>query len=209
MSSESDKQTKTTSTRREKAIAALFSDEPSKKPDKKNKKGTEKKTDKPTEDEVESADMSITVAKKADTLQYQKLQLRDQILLRPDTYIGSVKTNLTPDPVYYLDDKTKMFKKGFLQLNDGLLRLFIEAISNAIDNVWRSVEFGIPVKFIKVTITKDKIGIWNDGRNITCATHPTEGIPIPEMIFGHLLTSSNYNDNEERKTSGKNGLGIK
>ena len=29
------------------------------------------------------------------------------------------------------------------------------------------------------------------------------------MIFGHLLTSSNYDDDEERMTSGRNGLGIK
>ena len=144
MSSESDKQTKTTSTRREKAIAALFNDEPSKKPDKKNKKGTDKKTDKPTEDEVESADMAITVAKKADTLQYEKKSLHDQILLRPDTYIGSVKRSLTSEPVYYFDDANKRFTKGFLQLSDGLIRLFIEVISNAIDNVWRSKEFGIP-----------------------------------------------------------------
>jgi DNA topoisomerase-2 len=31
----------------------------------------------------------------------------------------------------------------------------------------------------------------------------------PELIFGKLLTSSNYDDNEERMTSGRNGLGSK
>ena len=29
------------------------------------------------------------------------------------------------------------------------------------------------------------------------------------MIFGQLLTGSNYDDDEERLTSGRNGLGIK
>lgn len=29
------------------------------------------------------------------------------------------------------------------------------------------------------------------------------------MIFGELLTSSNYDDKEERTTGGRNGIGIK
>ena len=29
------------------------------------------------------------------------------------------------------------------------------------------------------------------------------------MIFGHLLTSSNYNDEEQKVTGGRNGFGAK
>jgi len=36
-----------------------------------------------------------------------------------------------------------------------------------------------------------------------------EKIYIPELIFGHLLTSSNYNDNEQKVTGGRNGFGAK
>jgi len=32
---------------------------------------------------------------------------------------------------------------------------------------------------------------------------------VPELIFGHLLTSSNYNDNEKKVTGGRNGYGAK
>ena len=194
--------------RRAKAIEALMKGDDGKKATDVKKKKTTSAA--PEEDEpIESADLSLKVNKKADTLQYEKKSLHDQILLRPDTYIGSVKRTLTSEPVYYFDETTKRFNKGFLQLSDGLIRLFIEVISNAIDNVWRSKEFGIPVKFIKIQITPTTISVWNDGRNIPTGLHPTEKVYTPEMIFGHLLTSSNYNDSEERKTSGKNGLGVK
>lgn len=32
---------------------------------------------------------------------------------------------------------------------------------------------------------------------------------VPTMIFGHLLTSSNYDDEEEKVTGGRNGYGAK
>jgi len=32
---------------------------------------------------------------------------------------------------------------------------------------------------------------------------------VPTMIFGHLLTSSNFNDEERKVTGGRNGYGAK
>ena len=146
-------------------------------------------------------------------VQYEKLSLHEQILLRPDTYIGSVKRIPTSDPIYTFngDFKTGKMVKQITSFSDGLLRIFIEAVSNSIDNVWRSLEEKIIPKFIYISIDEKtgEFSVWNDGRNITTEMHPTEKVRIPEMIFGQLLTSSNYNDSEERKTSGKNGLGIK
>jgi len=147
-------------------------------------------------------------------VQYEKLSLHDQILLRPDTYVGSMRNAATSEPVYtfvgssFADGK---IQKETIMFPDGLLRIFIEAVSNSIDNVWRSMEEKIIPKFIKINIDEKtgKVTVWNDGKNIPTGNHPTENIPIPELIFGNLLTSSNYNDSEERRTSGKNGLGIK
>lgn len=39
--------------------------------------------------------------------------------------------------------------------------------------------------------------------------HKDENMYVPTMIFGHLLTSSNYNDEEEKVTGGRNGYGAK
>lgn len=146
-------------------------------------------------------------------VQYEKLSLHEQILLRPDTYIGSVKRSATSDPIYTFngDFKTGKMVKQITTISDGFLRLFIEVVSNAIDNVWRSLEEKIIPKFIFISIDEKtgEFSVWNDGKNITTEFHPTEKIRIPELIFGNLLTSSNYNDSEERKTSGRNGLGSK
>jgi len=49
----------------------------------------------------------------------------------------------------------------------------------------------------------------NDGNGIDIAKHPEYKIWIPEMIFGHLRTSTNYNKNEKRIVGGKNGFGFK
>ena len=39
--------------------------------------------------------------------------------------------------------------------------------------------------------------------------HSGENIYLPELIFGNLLTSSNYNKDEKKITGGKNGCGAK
>ena len=39
--------------------------------------------------------------------------------------------------------------------------------------------------------------------------HKTEKMYVPELIFGTLLTSSNYNDEERKVTGGRNGYGAK
>ena len=39
--------------------------------------------------------------------------------------------------------------------------------------------------------------------------HADEKMYVPEMIFGHLLTSSNYDDDEKKTTGGRNGYGAK
>ena len=49
----------------------------------------------------------------------------------------------------------------------------------------------------------------NDGNGIDVAMHPEEKIWIPEMIFGHLRTSTNYDKNEKKIVGGKNGFGFK
>lgn len=42
------------------------------------------------------------------------------------------------------------------------------------------------------------VSVWNNGNGIPVEMHKEEGVYVPELIFGHLLTSSNYDDNEKK-----------
>ena len=95
-------------------------------------------------------------------------------------------------------------------------KIFDEILVNALDQIVRLkqlIEKGddlIPVRNIKVSFNKEEgwISVYNDGEGISVEKHSQEGIYIPELIFGHLLTSGNY-DKKEKVTGGKNGYGAK
>lgn len=53
------------------------------------------------------------------------------------------------------------------------------------------------------------ISVWNDGRGIPIVMHKEHNVHVPTLIFGHLLTSSNYNDDQKKVTGGRNGYGAK
>ena len=141
---------------------------------------------------------------------YKSLDQRTHVLHRPDMYIGTVKnTNMEYYGAEKKDDEITITKKTDL-INPGLHRIFIEILSNTIDNVWRSSKSDTKCAKIKVDIDDDgRITVWNDGMTIPIEIDKETGIYNPELIFGKLLTSSNYDDNEERMTSGRNGLGSK
>lgn len=62
---------------------------------------------------------------------------------------------------------------------------------------------------IRVEISKDKVSVYNNGKGLPIKKHKTENMWVPELVFGHLLTSSNYDDTEKKITGGRNGLGAK
>ena len=51
--------------------------------------------------------------------------------------------------------------------------------------------------------------MYNNGRGIPVQMHKDENMYVPTMIFGHLLTSSNFDDDEAKVTGGRNGFGAK
>ena len=145
--------------------------------------------------------------------QYRRLSHRDHILELPDTYIGSVETHEESRWVFDPSSKKMAYKK--VQFNPGFYKLFDEIIVNARDALIRSqTEKGKqPVKHIDVRVVETdgnvEISVENDGEGIPVVEHAEYKVWVPELIFGHLLTSGNYNKEEEKIVGGKNGYGAK
>ena len=142
----------------------------------------------------------------SDAKKYTKLSQREHILVRPDTYVGS--NEITTEELWiYQEDKNKIEKK-LIKYNPALLKIFDEALVNASDAAVNDKT----CDYIKVEYNKELgyISIENNGENsIPVEVHPDHKVLVPSMIFGELLTSSNYDDKEERTTGGRNGIGIK
>lgn len=142
---------------------------------------------------------------------YNKMDPLEHILHRSDTYVGSTKERKIKTYISLYEEKFRI-KEEEIKYAPALLRIFIEALSNAIDNVARSAKTKTPCTYIRVHFDM-KTGescVHNDGATIPIEKHKKEKCYIHSLIFGQLLTSSNYDDSEDRyDISGRNGIGIK
>lgn len=138
---------------------------------------------------------------------YQRKTHREHILSLPDTYVGSIET--ATEEVFLRDGDA--FKTATIPVNPGFYKLIDELVVNAHDHAVRLRSKGStdPVKKINVHCDATGFTIENDGEPIDVAEHPEHKVWIPQMIFGELLTSTNYNKDEKKLVGGKNGYGVK
>jgi DNA topoisomerase-2 len=148
------------------------------------------------------------------SLKYQQKTDKEHILSTPDTYIGSIE-NIDANMWIMNETNDKIIEKN-ISFIPGLFKLFDEGIVNCRDHVIRmqsaisNGENASPVTYIDISIEEDgTIVMTNDGNGIDIAKHPEYNIWIPELIFGHLRTSTNYNKDEKKIVGGKNGFGFK
>mmetsp|Transcript_28242 Transcript_28242/g.45711 ORF Transcript_28242/g.45711 Transcript_28242/m.45711 type:complete len:1587 (+) Transcript_28242:75-4835(+) len=135
---------------------------------------------------------------------YQKKSQLEHILLRPDTYIGS--TEPQKQTLWVYEEEKGMVSRD-VTFTPGLFKIFDEILVNAADHKIRDSNMDA----LKVTIDRENnlITVYNNGSGIPVEIHAEEKIYVPELIFGHLLTSSNYDDSEKKVTGGRNGYGAK
>lgn len=141
---------------------------------------------------------------------YKKLSQREHILQLPDTYIGSRDSHREYRWVWDATSGRMQWRE--VTFNPGLFKIFDELIVNALDHVVRqsaAKEKAARVSRIVVTVTPTTFNIYNDGEGIPVTVHPEYKVMVPELIFGHLLTSSNYDEGAEKVVGGKNGYGAK
>lgn len=146
---------------------------------------------------------------------YRKVDQREHVLLRPSMYVGS--TEMDASMGWVMDDATGRMVRRELCIVPALFKIFDEILMNAVDHSVRLRQSQSPgqdqVRSILVTIESETgiISVENDGAGIDVEVHSDYGVHIPELIFGHLLTSANYDDPQEggRTIGGQNGIGAK
>ncbi len=174
---------------------------------------------------------ATTAAATEELGKYQKMTDREHILKKPDTYIGTIERAETTE--YVMDaiplpaaaaaesspTAPALLTRRNITYIPGLYKLFDEGMVNMRDHVVRQAQAiadgkpdALPVTTLEVEIdpVDGTIHMTNDGNGIDVAQHPEHKLWIPEMIFGHLRTSTNYDENKKEKiVGGKNGFGFK
>lgn len=132
---------------------------------------------------------------------YRVLSHIDHILLRPQTYLGSNKPHSAKK---YLFEDGKMVQREITYV-PSFIKIFDEIITNSVDEHKRDDS---KLNIIKVTLNKNTISVWDNG-GIPVVIHKDHNKYVPEVIFGNLMSGSNYDDTESRTGAGTNGLGGK
>ena len=138
----------------------------------------------------------------------EKLTHTAHVLKRPDSYVGPVDPST--EAYWILNGNKSKFEKKNLKYSPALLKIFDEILVNAID---RNSLHPKNVTAISVSIDKETgaVTIENNGPlgGIGIQFNDKENVWNPELVFGHLLTSTNYDDNQKRIVGGRNGYGAK
>lgn len=166
----------------------------------------------------------------ADEQKYKKMSELEHLLHRPDMYVGSIER--ISGNVCILDhsnvDKLVMQSKT-IEYCPALLKIVDEAIVNILDHNWRMVTANAKttkskmakakkakamlkqVHNVRVSVDDEtkEVTIYNDGEGIDIAMHSQHKVYIPELIFAHFRTGTNFDDTDNKCTGGKNGYGIK
>ena len=146
---------------------------------------------------MRSANEKASISKK-----YQKKTTREHILLRSAMYVGQMEK--TEHKTWAVDESGHMGVHT-LEFAPAVLKLFGEIVENSFDNIARG-----GTKRIDVVVRDGGFQVKNDGDTVPVEKHEEHGIYIPEMVFGHFLTGSNYDDEEVRENiGGLNGYGAK
>lgn len=136
---------------------------------------------------------------------YQKKSQLEHILLRPDSYVGSIEKQ-EQDHWVFNESSGRMVQRK-LEYIPALFKIFDEILVNAADNLVRCP--GQDKICVEIESKRGCISVWNNGQGIPVQMHREHNCYVPELIFGHLLTSDNYDDSEKKVVGGRNGYGAK
>jgi DNA topoisomerase-2 len=168
-----------------------------------------------SEDEKETI-RNKKVVKRDTDINYIKLTQHEHVIKRSVIYLGS---NVPKKEAIWIKSKNKIEKKE-VTFTDAIIRVFIEPLSNAMDNIFRSKQRDIKQSQIRIYLNPEtgESSVYNDGECIRIKKYIENKGTSKEikhdyyqhqLIFGELNSGSNYDEKEDKQTSGQNGLGIK
>ena len=146
------------------------------------------------------------------TQEYERKTPHEHVLLRPGMYVGQVEPSTSEMWVYNHEhvEAPPVMTKQKVTYSPALLKIFDEILVNASDNFQRGEKMtSIHVSIKRKGKTGLIINVKNDGKVIPIVRHEKEDMYVPELIFGNLLTGSNFDDSKSTMTGGRHGYGAK
>lgn len=138
---------------------------------------------------------------------YRKVTHKEHILMRPERHIGPVKPRT--ENTWFVDLKGEI-QFGDITYRPAFLKMFDEIITNSVD--FSRTPEGSHLNKIRVDICQmsGAIAIYDNG-GIPVIKHEEYQGWLPDMLFGELFSSSNYNEEDEELANvdgaGQNGEG--
>ena len=140
--------------------------------------------------------------KVADNRDIKELSTVEHILLRPNTYLGSIKETTYKD--WILDENENLVLKDLTYV-EGLKKCLTEILDNSVDEYCKTN--GEYSTKINITMTKDTFICEDNGRGIPVKkTENDEWMPMVALC--RPMSGSNFTD-DNRTSIGTNGLGSK
>lgn len=148
---------------------------------------------------------------------YSKMEHKEHIFKKPDTYVGSCSPEDTFAYVLVNKDGVKSIVQKQITWTPAFYKCFDELLVNCHDHKKRmeAVIESEPtghhqVTQIKVNMNNDgSFVFYNDGDGIRIQWSDKNLMYPPQLIFANLLSSTNFDDNNEREWGGRNGYGAK
>lgn len=118
--------------------------------------------------------------------------------------------------VYVYNCESKRFEKRPITTPKLQERLFLEILSNALDNSFKSQRMGYQFPPLEITMNSDTISIKSGGVPVPIDIHeyfysqkPMQFGTVAELIFGVIGAGGNTNDKKSKQGGGQNGYGAK
>lgn len=144
---------------------------------------------------------------------YGTMTQEDHVYKTPDMYVASDERVLRPAWLYNFE--TKRIVREYIDVPPAVCQLFMEIIANAVDNVGRSRRKNAPERpdqksAVEITVDRQTVTVKNYGLPMPVVKHAEfKDHYIASLMFGTMLSSSNYKEGEDRHEGGRNGIGAK